>query len=88
MDSEEQNLNKNIEEIVLLIIYLTSWEEKVFDTKVLRSWKGYPFEVLDELKSKCLLSGSKVAKSVYLTDTGIKKAKELIEKYLKKGLDD
>ena len=88
MDSEEQDLNKNIEEMVLLLIYLTSWEEKVLDTKVLRSWKGYPFEVLDELKSKYLLSGSKVAKSVYLTDTGIKKAKELIEKYLKKGLDD
>jgi len=88
LDSEEQDLNKNIEEMVLLLIYLTSWEEKVLDTKVLRSWKGYPFEVLDELKSKYLLSGSKVAKSVYLTDTGIKKAKELIEKYLKKGLDD
>ncbi|MCL5772686.1 MAG: DUF6429 family protein [Actinobacteria bacterium] len=61
---------------------MTSWEEKILDTKVLRSWKGYPFEVLDDLKSKGLLSGSKGAKSVYLTDNGIKKAKNLLKIYI------
>ena len=82
MDPEEKDLNKNIEEMVLLLIYLTSWEEKVFDTKVLGSWKGYPFEILDELKSKDLISGSRKAKSIYLTDAGIKKAKNLLNKYI------
>ncbi|GAG45479.1 unnamed protein product, partial [marine sediment metagenome] len=33
----------------LLLIYLTSWQEDVGLTKVQRSWKGYPFDALDEL---------------------------------------
>ncbi|MCL5074005.1 MAG: DUF6429 family protein [Actinobacteria bacterium] len=85
METNSQDFDEKIEELVLLLIYLTSWEENILNTKFLRSWRGY---LLDELKSKGLLSGSKGAKSVYLTNTGIKKAKQFIEKYLKKCLDD
>ena len=35
-----------------------------------RSWKGYPFEVLDELNEEGYIDGSKHAKSVYLTEEG------------------
>jgi len=47
-------MDKQIEELVLLLLYLTIWHEenKVMDKKFLRSWKGYPFEILDSLTEK------------------------------------
>ena len=74
--------DRYIEELVLLTIYLTSWKEDSFDHAVFRSWKGYPFEILDSLTEKNLISGSKRAKSVYLTEAGLKKAREIEKKYL------
>lgn len=46
-----------------------------------RSWKGYPFDVLNELTDEDFIRGSIKSKSVYLTESGIKKAKVLAEKY-------
>lgn len=67
-----------IEDLVLLLIYLTSWEEKSpGDSSVLRSWKGYPFDVLDSLIEKGFVTGSRRAKSVYLTDEGEEKARKI-----------
>ena len=71
-----------VEELVLLLIYLTSWKEDSFGQEVIRSWKGYPFEILDILTEKDLISGSKRAKSIYLTGSGLKKAREIEKKYL------
>ncbi|OWZ82768.1 DUF6429 family protein [Natranaerobius trueperi] len=74
---------KQIEELTLLLLYLTSWEEKdEIIENTLRSWKGYPFHILDKLNEDELIFGSKRAKSVYFTEEGEKRAKELIEKYL------
>ncbi|EOD00235.1 DUF6429 family protein [Caldisalinibacter kiritimatiensis] len=75
-------MNTKIKELTLLLLYLTSWEEDEFGNKLRRSWKGYPFEILDELVDEKLVFGSKRAKSVYFTEEGIKKAEELIDKYL------
>jgi hypothetical protein len=77
---------KNIEELTLLLLYLTSWEDEDIpsDHKLRRSWKGYPFEVLNKLNDEKLIIGSKRAKSVYLTDEGIKQAKEVLKKYIDK----
>lgn len=77
-------MNKTIKELTLLLIYLTSWQEDVGFKKVQRSWKGYPFEVLDELNQEGYIDGSKHAKSVYLTEEGLGKAKELMKKYIGK----
>ena len=77
-------MDEIIKELTLLLIYLTSWQEDVGFTKVQRSWKGYPFEVLDELNEEGYISGSKHAKSVYLTEEGLSKAKDLMEKYIRK----
>ena len=84
MDEKEKDLlEKSIEELTLLLLYLTSWEEEVMKgSKLIRSWKGYRFEVLNVLEGKSLISQSKKAKSVYLTDEGHNKAKELFKKYL------
>ena len=76
---------ETIKELTLLLIYLTSWQEDVGSKKVQRSWKGYPFEVLDELNEEGYIDGSKHAKSVYLTEEGLGKAKELLKKYIRKA---
>jgi len=80
---EKDLLEKSVEELTLLLLYLTSWEEEVMNgSKIIRSWKGYRFEVLNDLEEEGLISQSKKAKSVYLTEEGHKKAKELFKKYL------
>ncbi len=45
-------MDETIKELTLLLIYLTSWQEDVGLTKVQRSWKGYPFDALDELNEE------------------------------------
>ncbi len=77
-------MEEKIKDLTLLLLYLTSWKEDddLFG-EMRRSWKGYPFEVLNELTDGDLIQGSKRSKSVYLTESGIKEAKALMNKYLK-----
>lgn len=63
-------------------MYLTSWNENDLPDEVRRSWKGYPFDALNELTDQNFISGSIKAKSVYLTEEGIKEAEKLVNKYL------
>ncbi|MFY0545659.1 DUF6429 family protein [Brevibacillus sp. H7] len=74
-------MEEKIKELTLLLLYLTSWEEDVGLGKLNRSWKGYPFEVLNELTEEGCISGSIRAKSVYFTEKGIERAKELVKRY-------
>jgi len=76
-------MDETIKELTLLLIYLTSWKEDAGLTKVQRSWKGYSFEVLDELNEEGYIDGIKRSKSVYLTEEGLSKIKELMKKYIK-----
>lgn len=73
-------MDERIKELTLLLLYLTVWEENE-DEKYLRSWKGYDFDILNELSEKGLISDSKRSKSTYLTEKGVKLAKKLEEKY-------
>ncbi|WP_018248782.1 DUF6429 family protein [Orenia marismortui] len=77
-------MKEKIKELTLLLLYLTSWEEDDFpeDVDVKRSWKGYPFEILDELREEDFIFGSSRAKSVYIKEKGIEEAKKLMEKYI------
>ncbi len=77
-------MDETIKELTLLLIYLTSWKEDTNLTKVQRSWKGYPFDALDELNEEGYIDGNKRAKSVYLTEEGLGKVKELMKKYIGK----
>lgn len=77
-------MDQKIEELTLLLLYLTSWKEDELPElfgEMRRSWKGYPFDILDELTDKDFIRGSKRSKSVYLTEAGIKEAKELAKVY-------
>ena len=75
-------MDDTIKELTLLLIYLTSWKEDTNLIKVQRSWKGYPFETLDELNEEEYIDGNKRAKSIYLTEKGVVKAQELMKKYI------
>lgn len=75
-------MNDEIKDLTLLLLYLTSWEEDSIIAKVRRSWKGYPFEILDELVGEGLINGSHGAKPVYLSKEGVEKAQELVSRYL------
>lgn len=76
-------MDERIKELTLLLLYLTAWEEKDFENeKYLRSWKGYDFDILNELGGEGLIGESKRSKSTYLTEKGVKLAKELEQKYL------
>ncbi|HJS55332.1 MAG TPA: DUF6429 family protein [Chitinophagaceae bacterium] len=77
MDKDNQ-----ISNLTLLLIYLTSWEEKEFGVITQRAWKGYDFTVLDKLEEKGFITKSKTAKSVHLTEEGAKVAMQLQEKLL------
>ncbi|MCM8710130.1 DUF6429 family protein [Clostridium sp. SYSU_GA19001] len=76
-------MDEKIKELTLLLLYLTSWEDDCEPFKCQRSWKGYNFDALNELKNEGYIGGGYKSKSVYFTDEGIKKAEELMCRYLK-----
>lgn len=84
-------MEKNIEELTLLLMYLTSWGEKGFirdendevkEEKVKTCWKGYSFDVINKLTDENYLYFSK-GKSITLTHEGELLAEKLMDKYLK-----
>jgi hypothetical protein len=72
---------EDIEDLALLLLYLSSWQEtlKLNNTKITatKAWKNIRFEILDSLNEKNMINSSKTSKSIFLTEEGIKKAKEL-----------
>ena len=83
--SEPAVQDQALEDLALLLIYLTSWEEKVYgDLTVHRAWKGYLFEVLDALEEAGYLSQTRRAKSVTLTEAGLEHARALEAGFLGK----
>lgn len=79
-------MDKNIEELTLLLMYLTSWDNDspLDEVNYKQCWKGYSFDVLDELTAKGYLFPTKYKnKSVTFTKEGMEYAEKLIKKYLK-----
>lgn len=76
-------MNRKIEELTLMLLYLTAWDEEVppFGSHK-RSLKGYNDGILNKLDDDGLIVGSKKSKSVFLTDEGALRAKEIVKKYL------
>ena len=73
------NNSEKTAKLTLLLIYLTGWDEKDLVSNMRRAWKGYDFDTLDELEEDGLISQSKTAKSVYLTEKGLNAARMLDE---------
>jgi hypothetical protein len=75
-------MEKMIEELCLLLMFLTGWEEESRQKpgeKIYRAWKGYLFEVLNRLADDKLIVQFANTKSVTLTEAGKLKAKQLKE---------
>lgn len=78
-------MDDRINELTLLLLYLTSWRENVGVAEVQRSWKGYSFDALNELTDLGFIEGSTRSKSVHITEEGMVKAEELMTKYIGNG---
>lgn len=74
-------LHQKVKELTLLLLYLNSWEESELGVKCRRSWKGFDFDILNELADEGLIGGSYRSKSVSIGDEGIKKVEKLLKKY-------
>ena len=68
-------------ELTLALLFLNRFREKVGPNNVWRSWKGFDFDTLDKLAEAGLISSSRTAKSVYLTDDGLAEARRLLNKF-------
>ena len=76
-------MNSHIEELTLLLLYLTAWEEEARPFGVhKRSWKCYNSRILDKLDADGLLVESDKSNSVFLTSEGTLRAQALVKKYL------
>ena len=74
-DAERQEL---IEELTLLLLYLSSWQEQIGpNIGASKAWKGFTFATLNSLEDRGLIHQSRKARSVTLTEEGIALAKEL-----------
>lgn len=77
-------MDEKVKELSLLLLHLTCWEEESRNNpgeKVFRAWKGYLFEVLNELeKENCILQ-FRHTKSVIVTEEGKQRAEKLKRKY-------
>lgn len=79
-------MNNNIEELTLLLLYLTGWDEEAPPLGVhKRSWKEHSLTALKQLEEDGLIVDSHKSSSVFLTSQGAARARELLKKYLGDG---
>jgi hypothetical protein len=79
---EDHQKKQLMQELALVLIYLSSWKEKdVTGEIILHAWKGYDFDILDRLKEDDLVDFSYKAKSLYIPEKGRTMAEMLLEKF-------
>jgi len=72
---------RKVDEFSLALLYLTTFEDKWG----IRTWKSYSWDVLDRLHESGYIEDPRSkAKSVLLTDEGVKRSKALFEKHFAK----
>ena len=87
-------MNKDtVKELTLMLMYLTSWEESLVPgirkkpdhagiyPKARICWKGYDFDILNELTDEGLVNAGGRTKSASFTDEGKAKALDLLKQY-------
>ena len=87
---EKINTEKAMQELTMMLIYLSRFTQgdRFTDAKDFYAWKGYNFDILNKLSDfDYIRQGDRpsCSKSVYITDSGIEQAKELLNKY---GIED
>lgn len=77
-----------IEELSLMLLYLTRFQERNEFCRYLESsWKGYDFETLNELERRELLVQPKKSKRAYVSEEGKEAARKLLAEYCLSDLD-
>ena len=66
-------------DLSVVLMYLSSWKER--PEEPLRFWKGFRFEILNQLADEGLIADSRRAKSAALTEAGVRRARELLASY-------
>ena len=70
-----------VDEISLALLYLTTFKDK----SGFRTWKSHSWDVLDRLhEAGFIVDPRSKAKSVLLTDEGVRQSKALFEKHFAK----
>jgi len=80
---EQKDMETQIRELTLLLIYLTAWNEKNRFIKdgILTSWTGYERYIIQSFEDEELLWRSGNNKKLHLTSDGIDEVERLLEKY-------
>ena len=83
---ELQATKQTIKELTMILMYLTSFSEhdKFLNKELSSAWKGYNFNVLNELDEENYINQGdhpSRSKKVVLTSAGQDYAKELLAKY-------
>lgn len=82
MNMEKKSREQAIEELSLMLLYLTRFQENNECCRYLEpSWKGYDFDTLNVLEQKELLYQPKKSKCVYLSEEGKEYARKLLTEY-------
>jgi hypothetical protein len=71
-----------VDEMLLALLFLTMFDESPYGA---RAWKGHDWNALDRLHAKGYISDPRSkAKSVIITEEGVKQSRELFAKYFGK----
>lgn len=79
-----------MKELTLILLYLSRFTqgERFYEAIDFYAWKGYDFDILNKLDDADYIrqgSHPSRSKSVYITESGMAQAKELLSKY---GISD
>ena len=80
----KQNPKEAMQDLTLMLLYLSSFTEKnpYSDEKFYRAWKSYDWDTVDALdEAELIIQGNRRNKSVYLTDDGLARARQLLEQF-------
>lgn len=87
IEIEENKQKQLVEDLTLLLICLNCWDENIkrqySNEPILKSWKGYDFNVLDSLAEKGFIFDKKGSKTLCLSDKGVNRAKLLKDKSIR-----
>ena len=87
---EHTQAKQAMKELTMMLIYLSRFceREKFAEAKNFYAWKGYDFDILNELDDADYIrqgNHPSRSKSVYITESGMELAKKLLSKY---GISD
>lgn len=78
---EKTEAKEAIRELTLALMYLCRFTEDkdFFESKEYKAWKGYDFDVLNELSENEYIYDRPKRKSIEFFDKGIEEAKRILE---------